>query len=472
MVRSEAMYNLCILFLLVLQGWSELAASHSIVEFLPGFQGPLPFEFETGYIGVDESEDVQLFYYFVKSQGNAKEDPLVLWLTGGPGCSALSGLIYEIGPIYFEVVEYNGSLPTLVLNPHSWTKVASIIFVDSPVGTGFSYARTPLASLTGDFIQIKQADEFLRKWLTDHPEFLSNPVYVGGDSYSGLPLPALVQLISDGNEDGSKPLINLKGYILGNAATDFTFDGNSKVPFAHGMGLISDELYESLKRNCRGEYTFVDPSNADCLQHMQEFYKCTSGLDAAQILEPLCAFVSPKPLELSFHKRRSLILNDNSGDLVDPDPSLPTIGCRTYAYLLSKYWVNDKSVQKALGVREGTIGQWERCTNGLSYTQEIFSTIKYHLYLGKKGYRSLVYSGDHDMLVPFVGTRAWIKSLNFSIVDDWRPWLLESQVAGYTRTYSNQMAYATVKGGGHTAPEYKPAECFAMFKRWISQEPL
>lgn len=469
MVRSEA---ICIIFILVLEGWLQLAVSHTKVEFLPGFQGPLPFEFETGYIGVDETEDVQLFYYFVKSQRNAKEDPLVLWLTGGPGCSSLSGLIYEIGPIYFEVVEYNGSLPTLVLNPHSWTQVASIIFVDSPVGTGFSYARTAVAALSGDFIQVKQADQFLRKWLTDHPEFLSNPVYVGGDSYSGLPIPPLVQLISDGNEDGSKPLINLKGYILGNAATDYSIDDNSKVPFAHGMGLISDELYESLKRSCRGEYTLVDPSNADCLQLMQEFDKCTSGLDAAHILEPLCAFVSPKPMEISFHKRRSLILNDNSGDLVDPDPSLPTIGCRTYGYLLSKYWVNDKNVQKALGIREGTIGEWTRCSYGISYTREISSTIKYHLYLGKKGYRSLVYSGDHDMLVPFVGTQAWIKSLNFSIVDDWRPWLLEGQVAGYTRTYSNQMTYATVKGGGHTAPEYRPAECFSMFKRWINQEPL
>lgn len=51
------------------------------------------------YIGVDESEDVQLFYYFIKSQRNPKEDPILLWLTGGPGCSALSALLYEIGKI-------------------------------------------------------------------------------------------------------------------------------------------------------------------------------------------------------------------------------------------------------------------------------------------------------------------------------------------------------------------------------------
>ncbi|KAJ0026023.1 hypothetical protein Pint_08629 [Pistacia integerrima] len=455
-------------YFLLLQSSSNLVLSQSLINFLPGFEGPLPFELETGYVGVGESEEVQLFYYFVKSERNPTDDPLLLWLTGGP--------------LNFKVVEYNGSLPTLVLNPYSWTKVANILFVDSPVGTGFSYAKTSLASLTGDFKQVHQLCQFLRQWLVDHPEFLSSPFYIGGDSYSGLTVPALVQKISNENEEDIQPPINLQGYILGNPLTEPIIEQNTVIPFAHGMGLISDELYDSLKRTCGGQYANIDPGNADCLNNIQAYYTAISGIQTAHILEPICGFASPKPQEFLIGYRRSLNQHPHQ-EILDPEPFPPPfIGCRSYGYLLSSIWVNDNDVQKALKITKKNEVGWVRCNYGLPYTTEIGSSFSYHVNLSAsaKGYRSLIYSGDHDMIVPFFGTQAWIRSLNYSIVDDWRPWILQSQVAGYTRTYSNQMTFATVKarklpffmGGGHTAPEYRPAECYAMFERWILHDPL
>ncbi|OVA10688.1 Peptidase S10 [Macleaya cordata] len=449
--------------------------SQSTISYLPGFTGPLPFHLETGYIGVDETEDVQLFYYFVRSERNAKEDPLLLWLTGGPGCSAFSGLVFEIGPLKFEVVEYNGSLPTLVPNPHSWTKAASIIFLDQPVGTGFSYSKSSEGWMTGDLKSTEQVYQFLRKWLINHPELLRNPVYVGGDSYSGFTVPLVVQDISDGNEAGNEPFINLKGYLLGNPVTDPIQEQNSKVPFSHGMGLISDELYESLKKSCAGEYTNVNPSNTQCLKDLQAYYKCILGINTVHILEPICYFLASPETETLVPYKRSL--RENLKQLDDPkpplrDPPAPSPECRSYAYLLSAYWINDKNVRKALHVRDGTVQQWQRCSDRLSYKNEISSSLRYHLTLSERGYRSLIYSGDHDITVTFIGTQAWIKSLNYSIIDDWRPWFVDAQIGGYTRTYSNNMTFATLKGAGHTAPEYNPKEGFEMFKRWMDNEAL
>ncbi|KAL5097000.1 hypothetical protein RYX36_001327 [Vicia faba] len=407
---------------------------------------------------VGEKEDVQVFYYFFESEYNPKEDPLMLWLNGGPGCSALSAILFEIGPLQFKKEEYNGSLPNLILRPHTWTKVSSVIFVDLPVSTGFTYATTDSGSQRSDSIQVRQAHQFFRKWLNDHPKFQSNEVYIGGDSYSGATVPIVAQEISQENEKGVQPLINLQGYILGNAVATRK-ERNYKIPFAHGMGLISDELYESLQINCNGDYINAETKNALCSNDLSSFDKAISEINQGHILEPSCVW-----LYTENSPRRSLIEKYHS--------KVSPLKCRNYPYLLSMYWANDDNVRKTLNIHKGSIGKWHRCSYDIPYNMDIPNIYDYHVNLSRKGYRSLIYSGDHDMVIPFLETKAWIKSLNYSIVDDWRPWHTNEQVAGYTRTYSNQMTFATVKGGGHTAPEYLPEECFTMFSRWISKRAL
>ncbi|CAN7114357.1 unnamed protein product [Brassica rapa subsp. narinosa] len=403
-----------LLLLLLLIILSSHANCGSIVKFLPGFEGPLPFQLETGYIGVGDEEQVQLFYYFIKSEKNPKEDPLLIWLTGGPGCSSITGLLFENGPVTFKVEDYNGGTPTLLSTTYSWTKVANIIFLDQPVGSGFSYATTQILDTPSDSGEAKRIHEFIRKWLSEHKEFISNPFYVSGDSYSGKIIPAMVQEISKGNDLGFKPQINLEGFVIGNPVTDTEFEHNQRIPFAHGMALISDELYESLKRSCKGNYDNIDPHNTECLKHFDEFLK-------------------------------------------------------EYTDLLSSLWANDESVREALHV--GSINKWVRCSSGKPYDSDIKSSVPYHMNNSIKGYRSLIFSGDHDLMAPFISTQAWIRSLNYSIVEKWRPWMIHNQVAGYTQTYANKMTYATVKASGHT-PEYKPKESFIMFQRWISGQPL
>ncbi|KAH0885990.1 hypothetical protein HID58_062086 [Brassica napus] len=444
------------LITLLLLALSHHAESGSIVKFLPGFEGPLPFELETGYIGVGDKEDLQMFYYFVKSENNPQEDPLLIWLTGGPGCSSLFAILFENGPLALKFELYNGTLPSLVTTTYSWTKMANIVFLDQPVGAGFSYSRTPLLNKVSDTGEVKVIHEFLQKWLSKHPEFYSNPFYVTGDSYSGKIVPPLVQEISRGNYICCKPPINIQGYILGNPITQITSENNSKIPYAHGMALISDELYESLKRICKGNYENVGSRNTECLKHIEIYNKCTDKLNTYHILLPDCDMTSP--------------------DCFVSHTSFTLLVTALYNYFLLNKWANNERVRRALQVTKGSIGEWRRCNyDVIPYNYDIQSTVPYHMNNSISGFRSLIYSGDHDMLVPFIATQAWIRSLNYSIVDDWRPWMVNDQIAGYTRSYANKMTYATIKasflGGGHTA-EYKPNETFIMFQRWISGQPL
>ncbi|XXG64756.1 hypothetical protein AAC387_Pa05g2622 [Persea americana] len=458
-----SLFSQCLMLLLVCFSYCCHASSKWPVRYLPGFNGPLPFHMETGYVGVGESDEDQLFYYFVKSETNPREDPLIMWLTGGPGCSGWIGL-NEVGPLTMEYKEFNGSIPGLLLNPNSWTKIASIIFVDSPVRTGFSYSKGYKKS--GDFKASKELYQFLRKWLDDHPEFLSNPLYIAGHSYSGLILPIVVQEIAKGIEVGLEPILNLKGYSLGSPLTDHRIDQNGAIPFVHGMALISDELYESAKKNCRGDY-YINSRYFLCAKDLHAIDERLYGLNKDQILEPRCATAAPRGKEIG-GLRRSL---ENSSRLHPPN-SLPAFGCRDYWYLLSYYYMNYyDTVRRALHIRKGTVGEWVWC-NSEHYVREINSTIEYHLNLTNEGYRALIYSGDHDLVVPFVGTETWIRSLNSSIVDEWRSWFVGGQIAGYTRAYVNNLTFATVKGAGHTPPSYKPENCFAMFERWLHGKPL
>ncbi|GLT77641.1 hypothetical protein SLA2020_492090 [Shorea laevis] len=460
------MTSFCLLFSLIFLS-IIVADSQWIIKNLPGFNGDLPFTLETGYIGVGEQDEVQLFYYFIESEGSPKDDPLLLWLTGGPGCSAFSGLVYEVGPLKFNYLNSSGNKPTFELNPYSWTKVANMIFLDQPVGTGFSYAITSEAYNVTDTLAAAQIYAFLKKWFMVHTNFLTNTLYIAGDSYSGIVLPIVVQEISNGNEVGHYPPLNLKGYILGNPLTDWYNDLNSRVPFAYRKALIPRPLYESIKTSCKGKYVYPDPRNTKCVRDMKVFGECTKDLDIAQILEPNCEYeVHPK------QKISSLI------GFMDPHSSTYKPSkrwCRYDNYVLSYIWANDKTVQKALHIREGTIEEWVRCNRSLSYTENIFNSVDYHRNLSNKPYLALIYSGDHDMAIPYVGTNEWIQSLNLIIEDEWRPWFVKGQVAGYTEIYQHDLYYltfATVKGAGHTAPEYKPEQCLAMIDRWLSHYPL
>ncbi|XP_056159497.1 serine carboxypeptidase-like 18 [Syzygium oleosum] len=483
MARQKVMVNsrsqdiekkwVCILLVLVS---ASAASSQYIVETLPGFPGTLPFKLETGYISVG---DVEFFYYFVQSTGNPGADPLLLYVNGGPGCSGLNGFLFQIGPLKFNITDYTGGLPTLIYEPDAWTKTANIIFIDAPVGAGFSYATTASAYVSTDTLNTAQMQTFLRNWLAAHPSFQTNPVFVGSDSYAGIYTPMLATDILRGNEAGLKPYINLKGMILSCPHTFTDLETNSKVHFAHRLALVSDALYEALEVNCGGN--FVDSTNVTCTEDLAAYNELVELVNRHNVLQPDCASLSPKSKEafksaISNQEKHRRSIQEFTKDYLVSLPRPRDLWCKNFGYLLADIWGNYPSVQDALHVRPGTVTEFFRCNISLSsYTMDVDNVLDYHKNLTSLGMQVLVFSGDHDMLIPHNGIEAWIKWLDLTVDIDWRPWFVDGQVAGYTRKYKDsgyRLTYATLKGSGHSPPEYKRRECYEMFRRWIHYYPL
>lgn len=112
----------------------------------------------------------------------AATDPVVLWLNGGPGCSSLDGFIYEHGP--FRLVP-NAS-GDLVLTPfeYTWASLAHMIYLEAPVGVGFSYSDAPDADYAcNDDSTATDSLNAIMDFFEKFPELKNRDFFVTGESY-------------------------------------------------------------------------------------------------------------------------------------------------------------------------------------------------------------------------------------------------------------------------------------------------
>ncbi|VAH75488.1 unnamed protein product [Triticum turgidum subsp. durum] len=426
-MASTPSLTLLLALLLPLIPLAVAAPEKHLVTHLPGFGGALPSKHYAGYITVDESNGRSLFYYLVLSERDPAIDPVVLWLNGGPGCSSFDGFVYENGPFNFERGSTPGGLPKLQLNPYSWSKVSSMMYLDSPAGVGMSYSLNKSDYKTGDLKTAADAHIFLLKWFELYPEFQLNPFYISGESYAGIYIPTLADEVVKGIQMALKPRINLKlrclhpglsncffssssfcgsqGYLIGNGATDADYDLNSFVPFAHGMGLISTDLFEDVSAACHGTFWGKELKDLNTYNILAPCYHHPEVQETAFVNSSLpSSFRKLGETERPFPVRKRMA--GLSWPLGLPSDELATI------------WLDDEDVRAAIHAKaKSLIGSWELNTARIDYTHDTGSMVEYHKKFTAMGYRVLIYSGDHDLCIPFTGTEAWVRSLGYRVVD-------------------------------------------------------
>ncbi|KAF8999389.1 Alpha/Beta hydrolase protein [Cyathus striatus] len=146
----------------------------------PSWSGLLP-------ISSDPNETRKLFFWFFPPGPQGSLDDLIFWTNGGPGCSSLEGLLQENGPFSWS---FGQAKPTQ--NPFSWTNLSSVLWVEQPVGTGFSQG---VPNIKNEDDLAAQLVGFLQQFLEVFGELKGKKLFLSGESYAGMYVPYIANYI-------------------------------------------------------------------------------------------------------------------------------------------------------------------------------------------------------------------------------------------------------------------------------------
>ncbi|KAF7147596.1 hypothetical protein RHSIM_Rhsim03G0257500 [Rhododendron simsii] len=444
------------------------------ISALPG-QPAVAFSQYSGYITVNEQHGRALFYWLTEATSNPQSRPLLLWLNGGPGCSSVAyGASEEIGP--FRI---NKTGSSLYLNQYSWNREANLLFLESPAGVGFSYTNTSSdLKDTGDKRTAGDALAFLVRWFSRFHQYKYRDFYIAGESYAGHYVPQLAKKVHDYNKAFSHPIINLKGFIVGNAVTDNYHDTVGTVAFWWSHSIISDSTYKSILKNCNFKLDNYSQQCDDIVNYANnhEF----GSIDPYSIYTPTC--LTSTTNHTSLRLKNALVRRRRVLSGYDPCSE-------NYA---EKYY-NIPDVQKALHANTtGIPYKWTACSNDLfnNWQDSQFSMLPTYKKLMAAGLKIWVYrlirqfcskyqlsncfkfgSGDTDSVVPVTATRFSLSHLNLTVKTAWYPWYSGSQVGGWTEVYKG-LTFATVRGAGHEVPQFQPKRAFLLFQSFLQGREL
>lgn len=165
-------------------------------------------ESHSGFITVKEKYNNNLFFWFFPAEKPLAETPWIIWLQGGPGISSMLGLFNIIGPIRIE----DGQVKKRDL---TWASDYSLVFVDNPVGAGYSFTDDEQGYPDNEDDIGAQLLEFVHQFLEMFPELRHAPLFIAGQSYAGKYVPALGIQIHRYNKENNNT-INLRGISIGN----------------------------------------------------------------------------------------------------------------------------------------------------------------------------------------------------------------------------------------------------------------
>ncbi|CEI60066.1 unnamed protein product [Fusarium venenatum] len=409
----------------------------------------------SGYL--DYSQNASMWFWFFEARNKPREAPLVLWLNGGPGCSSEIGVFQENGPCHF--IGENDTEPTL--NPYSWNEYANMIYIDQPIGTGFSEgAENEIINSTVEaapYVWI-----FMQAFLDNFPEYMSRDFGLFTESYGGHYGPKFAEYflkqndkIRAGSLHGHE--INLVALGINNPWIDPMSQFKAYVTYAYKnpyRQIINESLHEH----------FIDLYEKECVPLLEKCTNTTMQLEACSNASLTCNTIMYD--DLIEASGVDFGVNDIRIGSQDVDPA------ETYVDYL-----NREDVRKKIGARK----DFEECNlntfykfgdtgdDARPYSNALTNVVNRNM-------TTLIWVGDADWSCSWPGVLEAVNSLNWHGQSEFtsaelKNYTVNGECHGTYRTIDN-LSLFKVHGAGHYVSYYQPETALQVFKQTMQQRRI
>eukprot|EP01084_Bolivina_argentea_P194089 332972_1 len=468
-----AILTCLILVVSLINNVNSISPDDFLINSLPLYNGTNANKFEqySGYMNLDDDDETALFFWFVASMRDPTTDPLILWMSGGPGVSSIFyGLWTEHGPWRLtpnatNVIDYE----------YSWNKIANIIYLETPSGAGFSYSNNSNGYNCSDNKTSFINYIFLDNFYTIFDKYKSNKLYIMSESYGGHYIPQLAMRIIEFQNDTTHNFTNNKliyknmnGFLIGNPSIiGDEFFGPNKFAyfiFMWSHGLLPQNSWIEMLQKCEGWNSYLTNCSAYDLNPSQECqyvvnyaldnYINISDYDILNIYAPTCHknWNSYATNYMKYYSEYNPCIDDWTPEYMNREDTLKAIHAydhynRVYPSLPNNWYYQ----------------------NGTYNLNQLFPIF----FQQQPKWRITIVNGDADSAVSHIGTQRWIECLNRKVVKNWSYWYqhdeekYEVNIGGAVKIYDG-ITYQTVKHCGHTIPTYCPHVGFVFFQQFLN----
>ncbi|KAK1588507.1 hypothetical protein Q3G72_024143 [Acer saccharum] len=418
---------------------------------------------EWGYVEVRPK--AHMFWWLYRSpyrvENATKPWPIILWLQGGPGASGVGiGNFEEVGPLDTNLKPRNST----------WLRKADLLFVDNPVGTGYSYVEDEKLFVKSDVEAATDLTTLLEEIFNKNQKLQKSPLYIVAESYGGK-FAATLGLSAHTAIESGKLKLKLGGVALGDSWI-------SPEDFVLSWGPL-------LKDVSRLDKNGMESSNSLALKIKQQL-KDGQYVEATSSWSELEGLISSSSSSVDFYN----FLLDSGMDPVSATATekiSEVISMKRYSGYLSTLKSSSSSSYTPDGDGDGDLNSLlngaikkklkiipENVTWG-GQSDQVFSFLEGDFMrprinevdeLLAKGVNVTIYNGQLDVICSTKGTEAWVEKLKWEGLQRFQssqrsPLYCggDKLTRGFSKSYKNLHFY-WILGAGHFVPVNQP--CIAL----------